>query len=113
MIIITQEGFDITIKGHANSAEHGKDLVCASVTVLVYTLAQALKAGKSMLESLETHVDVGDSHIVCEPKEEYVVNVQMIYWTILNGFRSIADNYPDFVIFDEGGLEMGEDTDVS
>lgn len=33
----------ITISGHANSAEYGKDIVCASVSSIIYTTINALK----------------------------------------------------------------------
>lgn len=43
MIEVTQHKDGITIKGHANYAEHGKDIVCAAVSVLVQTLIQSVE----------------------------------------------------------------------
>lgn len=33
----------ITVKGHANSAPHGKDIICASVSVLTQNLIKSIK----------------------------------------------------------------------
>lgn len=33
---------EIIVEGHANTAEHGKDLVCAAVTAVVFTAAEIL-----------------------------------------------------------------------
>ena len=36
------ESINMKLKGHANTAPKGQDLVCASATMLVYTVAQAV-----------------------------------------------------------------------
>ena len=46
----------ITIKGHAYSGEPGHDLICASASMLVYTLAAAV-------ESMNRHGHISDSVI--------------------------------------------------
>ena len=43
MIKVVKDKNIITICGHANSAEYGKDIVCASVSSIVYTTINALK----------------------------------------------------------------------
>lgn len=43
MIEVTQHKDKISIRGHANYAEHGKDIVCSAVSVLVQTLIQSVE----------------------------------------------------------------------
>lgn len=43
MIKVNKNKNIITISGHANSAEYGKDIVCASVSSIIYTTVNALK----------------------------------------------------------------------
>ena len=44
MITITQSPHSITITGHAGYAEHGKDIVCAGVSILAQTLIASIEA---------------------------------------------------------------------
>ena len=43
MIKVHKKDNIITICGHANSADYGKDIVCAVVSTVVYTTVNALK----------------------------------------------------------------------
>lgn len=43
MIKVRKKDNIITICGHANSADYGKDIVCAAVSTVVYTTVNALK----------------------------------------------------------------------
>lgn len=43
MITVTQLKDGVKIRGHANYAEHGKDIVCSAVSVLVQTLIQSVE----------------------------------------------------------------------
>jgi len=43
MIKVNKTENIITICGHANSAEYGKDIVCASTSSIIYTTLNALK----------------------------------------------------------------------
>lgn len=43
MIAITRRKDGISIKGHANYAKPGKDIVCAGVSALVQTLIQSVE----------------------------------------------------------------------
>lgn len=57
MIKITLTEKSITITGHANFAEHGKDIVCASVS----TILQLAQLGLRQLEKqYPNHIKVDD-----------------------------------------------------
>ena len=43
MIKVRKENNQIIISGHANMADYGKDIVCASVSSIIYTTINAIK----------------------------------------------------------------------
>lgn len=43
MITINRYADRITLEGHAEYAEHGKDIVCAGVSALIQTLIQSIQ----------------------------------------------------------------------
>lgn len=96
----------IDIKGHADFAESGKDIVCAACSILYYTLAESLVKSEQMLkEPAHIHMESGEGTIFCNPKEEFRANIEMIFWTVLNGYELLAENYEKNVIFSIEGLE--------
>lgn len=90
---------EVSVKGHANFDEEGKDIVCASASTLLYTIKTCLEKGEEMLQegSLKLSVKKGKAKVSCVPKESYEGNVDVIFWTVLNGFEALAEAYPDYV----------------
>ena len=96
----------LTVEGHAGQAEIGKDLVCASASILAYTIAQIIK-------SMEHHGDLaeppildledGDATIVCRAKDDYLFSeIMQDFFVIRTGYALLAHNYPQFVEFIDG-----------
>lgn len=93
MIRITRQGATcVTLKGHAGSAEYGKDLVCAAVSALALTLAANVE-GK---ENAEVSLQPGNSRISCTP------DAAGVFDCICKGFQLLAERFPEHVCF----LEM-------
>lgn len=90
---------EIKLKGHAEYAEAGKDIICASASMLCYTLLQSLNFASEKLEKLEGEVNPGDTLISCVPKEEFKKEIDIVYSTINSGFILLSANYPDYVDF--------------
>jgi len=90
---------EVTVKGHAGYDEEGKDIVCASASALLYTIKHSLEKAVEMLENdtLKLSVKKGDASIRCTPKAEYEANVDVIFWTVLNGFEALAEGFPEYV----------------
>lgn len=90
---------EISIKGHANFAEEGKDIICASASALLYTVKASLEKASEMVQegTLKITVKKGNAKVKCVPKEAYEGNVDVIFWTVLNGFEALAEAYPDHV----------------
>lgn len=90
--------FTLDITGHAEYGKKGEDIVCSAISTLFYTLAQALYLYDDMMEEGISFSDAdGNGHLSCKPKAEYEQNIVLIYWTILNGFEIVAENYKENV----------------
>ena len=90
----------VTIKGHAQSGEHGKDLICAAVSTLTYTLAENISGYASEIEGIQTHIklDEGDAKIVCTKcPPEFDKVIDLVFCTICTGFEKLAETYPENV----------------
>ena len=58
MIKVIKENNKIMISGHANHNEYGKDIVCASVSSIIYTTLNAIKCLK------DNTLDVRDNDVM-------------------------------------------------
>lgn len=92
MIVVTVQQDRITVSGHAEYAEPGKDIVCAAIS----TLTQVLIASVEELTAakIKTAVTSGCADIVIEESTE---RAQVLIDSFLLGCRMIAQNYPDYV----------------
>lgn len=59
MIAVKVTNTEITVDGHAGYAEKGKDIVCASVSVLTWNLIRSIQA----LTSDKIEYNVSDGHV--------------------------------------------------
>ena len=88
------------VKGHANTAPKGEDLICASATMLVYTVAQAMtfmfEQGQ-LKEKPKIKIREGKALVVAKPKEEFLAEVLHTYWVAQCGAHVLACNRPDAV----------------
>ena len=92
----------LTVEGHANSAEEGHDLVCASASMLAYTLALNVA---NMVDNrqvrdyvIENHP--GTSEISCTPRSNLKNSVTLVFDSICAGFELLATNYPQYVKYE-------------
>lgn len=88
------------VKGHANTAPKGADLVCASATMLVYTVAQAVTFMHHqgyLTEKPRIAIREGKAVIAAKPREEYLAEVLHTFWVAQCGAHVLASNYPEAV----------------
>lgn len=93
---------DITFQltGHAGSAPIGQDIVCASASILAYTLAQramtmqrnGLLARKAIIK-----LDEGNAVVTIRPKQETMADALSTLITIQTGYQLLAKEYPEYV----------------
>ena len=90
--------WELNVKGHAQHGEEGKDIVCAAVSALFYTLGESLNQSQDIqLESPVIKDENGDGYIKCTPDPEYELNVSYIFGTVLTGMQMAAVRYPEYV----------------
>lgn len=91
----------LVVKGHAGADVKGKDIVCASASILLYTLAQVVQnmeeQGDLAVEPVIVTED-GDAHIscICKTDESYEETVSA-FKVVRTGFDLLAQNYPQYV----------------
>ena len=87
----------LTAMGHAGYAEEGKDIVCASASILTYTLAQMLMQWDGRVES-DINLESGNTTISCKCKDKggFVKAVHAFTYAE-TGFQLLAHNYPQYV----------------
>ena len=88
------------VKGHADTAPKGADLVCASATMLVYTVAQAMSFMHEQGQLLEKpHIKIreGKAVVVARPKEDFYAETLHTFWVAQCGAHTLACNYPEAV----------------
>ena len=83
------KGFEIT--GHADYDEHGKDIVCAAVSMLAYTSVNSL-------DSYDYEVEFSDDEetmklLVKNPSHDS----EVILNTFSTGILTLTQSYSDFV----------------
>lgn len=90
----------LELDGHAGQADIGKDIVCASCSILAYTVAQIVKDCE-VCDKLKTYptivLEKGEAVVSCEPKEEAYAEVQYAFYVAKVGYTLLAYNYPQFV----------------
>ena len=92
----------LTVTGHANSAEYGHDLVCASASMLAYTLAAnvANMADNGQVRQPVIENSEGNTEISCHPRHNLKNTVTLVFDSICVGFELLAHNYPEYITYE-------------
>lgn len=81
----------INLKGHANYAEQGKDIVCAAASTLCNTFVEYIKTHKEI--KLDYRLDKGDIYISAEAEKDTEWFWEVVCFMAV-GFYIIACSYP-------------------
>ena len=84
--------------GHSGYAEHGGDIVCAAVSVLMETLANGLT--EVVKAEVKVVVDEEIPHLMVElteQDEQKFKNAQMLMKAILLGIKGVAQEYGKYI----------------
>ena len=104
-VVYHRDYLRLTMEGHAQSAEKGHDLVCASATILAYTLAQFVEnmkeAGQIRYPTLM--LKEGYTLIDCNPPNKIRNAVKLAFDTVCAGFELLARDYPDNISYEIRG----------
>lgn len=86
----------LVVEGHAGSAEKGRDLVCAAVSVLAQTLVNALhKLAQIELEDPDIEIFSGYIMIDLGSRANDTSDLLVEFFRI--GMQGLADTYPEYV----------------
>ena len=88
----------LTLYGHANTGEKGRDLLCCAVTTLAYTAAQAMSYFFELgwlARRPRLLVEEGAAEIIATPLRRYRGEVLQSFWTIQCGLQILCKNYPE------------------
>ena len=104
-VVYHREYHRLTIEGHAQSGEPGHDLVCASASILAYTLAASVndlvangQAGDPIMELYG-----GNATVSCKPAHRLKAVVTMIFDSICTGYALLAATHPENISFEVRG----------
>lgn len=104
-VIYYREHNRLTVTGHARSDEYGKDLICASASVLALTLGANVGHMEDSGCVTETIVKIeeGNAEISCRPKARYRESVRQTFMSVCVGFEILASKWPEYISYSVRG----------
>ena len=92
----------LTVEGHAGSGEAGHDLVCASASILTYTLASFVSnlSDAGQVKAKVIKLDEGDARVSCKTNVKHKSAVTLVFDSICAGFELLAKNYPENITYE-------------
>lgn len=92
----------VVVRGHAQCGEMGHDLVCASVSALVLTLATNVTglAADGVARDPTIRLESGVAEISCRPVRRMASVVTLIFDTVCAGFKTLHSLYPENISYE-------------
>ena len=92
----------LTVTGHAGSAEPGHDLVCASASILAYTLAAnvANMADNGQVRQPIIKITEGNTEISCNPRHNLKSSVTLVFDSVCIGSEMLAHEHPEYITYE-------------
>ena len=90
MVTIRQNTNSISVTGHANYAESGKDIVCAAVSALAQNLMYSI--AELTEDYIIGHAEPGDMRIEFQTLSD---GSKLLVDSFMLGVQAIAENYPE------------------
>lgn len=91
----------LSVEGHAKHSEYGKDIVCASASILLYTVAQivmAMAQHGDFTEEPIIELEDGKATVscICKEKDDYA-EVVYAFFVAQTGYSLLEQTYPQYV----------------
>ena len=90
----------LSVSGHANYAEYGKDIVCAGVSALVQALMGWCEENYDKVSCMSVDKESGEVIISCIDEED----VSAVFYMTAIGLVQLANSYPCHVQIDIIGI---------
>jgi uncharacterized protein YsxB (DUF464 family) len=94
----TEDAFEVRLDGHAGYAGYGNDIVCASLSTLIQTLAARMP---SVTDRYDFNLESGSAWVRGMGAEAVKA-----FQTILTGFRGVQEAFPKYVSIAEAGCPI-------
>ena len=78
-----------SIEGHAGYARHGKDIVCAAVSILIINTVNSMEEFTGQVFGTESE----DGHIYCTLAKPYDRDAQLLLNSMVFGLQNIRQEY--------------------
>ena len=92
------EGMSLEISGHANYADSGKDIVCASVSILLFALIDTVADIPGIEKKIEINDLEGNTLVeISKGSKKTFRTAKTAFDTVINGLDILAINYPAYV----------------
>ena len=95
--------YELIVEGHSGYAEHGKDIVCASISTLTFTWINQLREFERLCWAKITYFNAGDGKIVLKFETENKA-VAWSFETVITGFLMISENFSQYLSVTRGEL---------
>lgn len=91
----------LTVTGHARSDEYGKDLICASASILALTLGANVghMADSGCVTEPIVRLEEGNAEISCNARTRYRDSVKQVFMSVCAGFEILASKYPAYISY--------------
>ncbi|WP_129597315.1 ribosomal-processing cysteine protease Prp [Anaerophilus nitritogenes] len=89
-----------SVIGHANSAEYGKDIVCASISILAQTTILSLHE----LLGIDVTYEIKDGYLYCDIPlltNDLRQKADLILETMVIGMKGTKESYKQYISFVE------------
>ena len=90
--------YTLETQGHAEYAEPGKDIVCAAVSILVFTLIESIDE-RDLREPSVIEQESGKVLVRVKPKQSTEGKIRSVFEVIKNGFLLLEKNYKKNIKF--------------
>ncbi len=97
---VDENSHSLTVLGHANYDEYGRDIVCAGISALVQALIGWLEENYYKASFVSVDPKEGEVIISAEGGEELAA----VFYMASIGLNQIADSYPDHMQIDIIGI---------
>ena len=91
----------LRVNGHAGQNTPGNDIICASASILAYTVAQNIKMAESrgiLKYPPRVKIRSGDFTVTCRAKDDdSYAELLHTYLVVQTGYQLLAHNYPQYV----------------
>lgn len=99
-VLATRSGiYGLSVRGHAGAAPAGKDLVCAAISSLITTCANALETVAGVKPVVLQSQQKAQMHVLLPrfvPMEDRH-DCQIVFRTVLQGLEDLADAQPQYL----------------